>query len=198
MATVTALTLVKKFLYRGDANEEFSNTYHFKGSPPGNDASWDVLTNDVVVLEQKVLDPTVTFVRALGYDSNDVHAIHVYQQNFAIPGPPPTGQFAPPAGAHRMAGDQAFLMRWGTDIVSNPGGKKIYLRKYFHGGWIQDSDPDVIAPELAAAMLNYGELMEGVHGGLRSSAHDLNVVGAFPSSYVTTRTLKRRGKKKKT
>lgn len=196
VATVTRLTLVKKFTYRGDANEEFSNTYWFKSPPPGNDASWTVLMNDVVAQEKKLLASDVTYVRALGHDSDDPTATHVFQYNFAIPGPPPTGTWPlPGGGVHRMAGDQAYVLRWETDALSTKG-KRIYLRKFFHGGAVSTIDPDAIDSTLHAAMLAAGEAIRAIHGGLRSAARDCNVTRTIPLGYVTTRTLKRRGKKK--
>jgi len=197
VATVTGLTLIKQFTYRGQAGEEFSNTYWFKNNPPGGPDNWDVLANDILVIEQRIFPSTVTFSRAIGYDSNDDHAQHVYQTNFAVPGPPPQGTFAATAGDIEMAGDQAACIQWPTDRIAGKG-KRTYLRKFMHAGYVAPGAPaDALSNDYGAALILYGDQMRTQHGGLRSRLNDLNVVGTSVSPWVTTRTLKRRGKKKK-
>ena len=39
------LTLVTQFTYRGDASEEFSNTYWFAGSTPSDPIAWKALSS---------------------------------------------------------------------------------------------------------------------------------------------------------
>jgi len=195
MAAVTGLTLVKSFTYRGDATEEFSNTYHFKNAPPGNDSSWTVLMNDVVTQEKPVFPSWVHFVRAYGYDSDDPKAHHVFAHDFTVPGPPPTGTHV--EAGNRMAGDQAACVRWKTSRL-NSRGKPIYLRKYLHAGFIDTAVADNLNTSYLNALLGYAELQVGVnslHGGLRSRTHDEVVTAGAPISFVTTRTLKRRGRR---
>src|SRR5262252_505980 len=121
MAAVTGLTVVKSFTYRDVPGEEFANTYHFKGPPPGDDASWLVLLNDVVAQERTCYPAAVSWVRSYGYDSDDPAANHVFFHDFNQPGPPPTGSLTAPAGGTLMAGDQAAFMQWGTDGKSTRG-----------------------------------------------------------------------------
>lgn len=192
MAAVTGLTLVKRFPYRGDPLEEFSNTYHFKGGPPGDDPSWTVLMTDVVNLEKPILRPDVLFVRAYGYDSDDPHAHHVFAHDFTVPGPPPAGSSA--LGGNLMAGDQASLVWWKTDKLSSRG-KPIYLRKYFHHGHVDTTSGDNLLASYRAALQNYSTAANLIHGGLRGRRQDSNVVLSDASPFVTTRTLKRRGKR---
>lgn len=195
MATVTGVTLVKKFDYRDTSDEEFSNTYHFKQSPPGNAESWEVLVSDLVAQEKKCFSSEVSYVRAYGYDSNDPHATHVFAKDFVTPGPPPLGTFLPASGSRKMAGDQAAMVEWPTDGKSTRG-KTIYLRKFLHAGFIDGTDADRIegvdyGTALVSAMTNIGFL----YGGLRSAQKDLNVQATLVSGWVTTRTLKHRGKR---
>src|SRR5262252_4640546 len=131
MATATGLTLIKEFPYRGDATEQFSNKYWFKGQPPGDSASWLVLADDVWMHERTLFPTTVKLVHAYGYDNTDANANHVWSYDYAAAGTPPPGTLAPPVGGHLMAGDQAALVEWKTDALSTRG-KMIYLRKYFH------------------------------------------------------------------
>lgn len=198
MATVTGLTLTKTMNYRGDATETFSNTYWFKGPPPGNDASWEVLVNDVLTAEQKIFPASVSFYRALGYDSNDEHAQHVFSKFFASPGPAPSGIYVPNAATEiNIAGDQAVMIEWATDRIGGRG-KRTYLRKFFHEGFASLANTDNIGPDYVDYLIAVCDQLAEIHGGLRSQAHDLNTIANIVSPYVTTRTLKRRGKKKVT
>jgi len=196
MAAVTGLTIVKRFSYRGDNQEEFSNTYHFKSPPPGDDASWMVVLNDVVACEQKINGIGVSFVHAYGYNSDDPNAHHVFQHDFTVPGPPPQGQFT--GTGQLMAGDQAGMVEWKTDQLSSKG-KPIFLRKFHHHGLTDPSAPDNIAASWVTVLTAYAANgpygIQAVHGGLRGRARDCNVIAALISPYVTTRTLKRRGKR---
>jgi len=195
MAAVTGLTTVKRFTYRDNPNEEFSNTYHFKGPPPGDDASWMVLLTDVATHELRLMNPFQHLIRAYGYDSDDPHAHHVFTHDYTVPGPPPAG-----TGAYTgtsMAGDQAALAWWKTDKLSSRG-KPIYLRKFWHGGTMEPGNPDLLDPSYHQLLQTYTLEMQTVHGGLRGRAQDSNVVQQAASTWVTTRTLKRRGKRPRT
>jgi len=197
MASVTGLTLIKSFAYRGDATEEFSNTYHFKNPPPGDDASWTVVMNDAVAKERSCFPAWVLYSRAYGYDSDDPKAHHVFQHDFTIPGPPPGGQH--PEAGNRMSGDQAACVRWRTGRL-NSDGKPIYLRKYLHAGFISPSAADDLEATYKAQLELFGSNTAGIgsiHGGLRSRTHDETVTDGTPIPYVTTRTLKRRGRRPK-
>jgi hypothetical protein len=199
VAAVTGLTLIKRFTYRGDPLEEFSNTYHFKGPPPGDNASWQQLAIDAWNREGLVLPSSVTLVRAYGYDSDDPKAPHVWTLDFTVPGPPPAGQF--PSGPGMMAGDQAACVWWKTSRL-NTRGKAVYLRKYLHSGFIDDLDSNALKATYATALTTFAGTgangIQSVHGGLRSRTHDENVQAAGHVPWVTTRTLKRRGKRPRT
>jgi len=195
MAAVTGLTMIKQFTYRAETQEEWSNTYHFKLGPPGDAPSWQVLANDVWAQEKNVLPNTVHWVRAYGYSSDDPNADHVWQVDNTIPGPPPSGSMAPPV--RPMAGDQAACIWWRLDR-NNSKGKPVYLRKYLHAGGIATTLPDELDPGYGTLLGTYAGNMRGIHGGLRSRSHDDNVTTTNVIPYVTTRTLKRRGKRPKT
>lgn len=195
MAAVTGLTVVKKFPYRGDPNEEFSNTYHFKSLPPGDDASWEVLVSDVVNREKTCFSSNCTYVRAYGYDSDAADAHHVFAKDFAIPGPPPIGTFVAP-GSGRGAGDQAACLWWKSDQLTSKG-KPIYLRKYFHDIWIPALGGDSLDTTYVTALETFVSPagIQSVHGGLRGRERDMNILAAGVIGFATTRTLKRRGKR---
>jgi hypothetical protein len=198
---LTGLTVVKKFTYRGNSNEEFSNQYWFKGPPPGDDPSWTVLMNDVLAQEEPIYPNTVTFVRAYGYNDDSSTANHVFVHDWVAAGTPPKGSYIHTGTA--LAGDQAGLVVWKTDQL-NTRGKPIFLRKYIHAGDMDAGSPDNIASGWFTRLEAYGNGIRPLHGGLTnpSSEHhpggSESVIGVGVSPYVTTRTLKRRGKRPKT
>jgi hypothetical protein len=192
MAAVTTITLVKKFPYRGDPLEEFSNTYSFKGLPPGDAASWSVLVDDLVTIEKKVLLSSTTYTFAYGYNSDNEADHHVYSKDFAVPGPPPVGTLT--STGITMAGDQAACVEWKCLELSSKG-KPIWLRKYLHHGTVDIANNDSIDPTYRTALGVYVPAVQNFHGGLTNRKANRTVTDAFIIPWVTTRTLKRRGKR---
>jgi len=184
--------------YRAETEEEFSNTYHFGTSPPGDDASWTVLMNDVLNQERNIFPATVHFVRAYGYNDDADNAQAVFHHDWTVPGPPPTGALVPPT-ATPFAGDQAALVWWRLD-KKNSRGKWIYLRKYLHHGYATTANPDQVDATYGAALGTYVSNLANVsfHGAIRPRKYTANITGYQASPWVTTRTLKRRGKRPRT
>lgn len=199
MASVCGLTLVKAFDYRGDPNEEFSNTYHFKGAVPSDDTGWMTLMGQAAAAEGHVLPAAVHYTRAYGYDSDDPAAHHVF--SYTWPTTSTTGDYPRDTLQELpIAGDQAAMVWWKTARL-NSRGKPIYLRKYLHGGFIPNTGGDQLSTPYHTALGIFVGLttgMNAVHGGLRSRTHDETIVESAASQWVTTRTLKRRGKRPKT
>lgn len=210
MPAQTGLTIVKKFPYRGDANEEFSNTYWLTGTVPTTDAEWLALFNALVAQEKTVYSADVTVIRGYGYDDNTGHrstdpagttvAPSVWTRDLVAAGATVAGTLVPTGGA-QQAGDCAVWVRWKTSRRTNPGGKAIYLRKYFHDVFatIGGSTADQVLPAQKSALLAFAAKMwDGSFLDARKvTAPGMTdtIVGANASSYVTTRTLKRRGKR---
>jgi len=195
MASVTGLTIVKQFTYRGDGTEEWSNTYHFKNPPPGTAANWDVLRQDAVAKELAALHQDCGVIRVYGYDSDDPKAHHVYAYDYSLAGPLPLGTH--PYVDQKCAGDQAACVEWKTSRL-NSRGKPIYLRKYLHNIEISSSDKDAISTSWQSVLTAYANLttgMNSIYGGLRSRSHDETLTAGHVIPWATTRTLKRRGKR---
>jgi len=88
-------------------------------------------------------------------------------------------------------------VRWGLDRY-NTNGKRVYLRKYFHGGQIHGVNPDTVPAASITGLLAFGnKLMDGTFATSRKICDkDGNTpIGCAVSQYLTTRTLKRRGKR---
>lgn len=188
------ITTIKRFNYRGDPNEEFSNTYHSAAAIPDDDTfrNW---VADIVNEEAKVLLTEVSIIRAYGYADTDKPSNFVW--DFTVtPSDIVPGLF-PATGATITPGDTAYWCRWDTGR-KNSKGKAIYLRKYFHPGLIEPGSNDLLHPTLKAALQTFADTLGGTGpNGFTLAGPD----GQQPpgpneaSTYITTRTLKRRGKR---
>lgn len=188
-----AITTIKRFNYRGDPNEEFSNTYHMTTAP--TDDTFQDLVADVVNAEAKVLLTEVTIIRAYGYDDSDHPA--KWSWDFTVNPTDLVPGLFPPTGATVGPGDTAYWIRWDTGR-KNKRGKAIYLRKYFHPALLEPSLPDTIHPNLKTALLDFGNNMTApLPNGFQLAGPD-GIAPPGPveaSEFYTTRTLKRRGKR---
>lgn len=198
MGALVGITSVKRFTYRGQP-EEFSNTYHFTGAVPADFTAWRALYDALVAQEKTVMPSGVSLIGGYGYDDDaeDAHSVWSVDLTQAPNSPVnSTGNFDPSTAA---PGDAACWVRWKTSR-KNSAGKWIYLRKYFHGVRLAGaSGGDTIAPLQITALNAFGAKMEDgtfLDGRkLRSRTHDETLQGHGVSSYATTRTLKRRGRR---
>lgn len=190
MPDTPSITIVKEFPYRG-VPEQWSNTYHFSGDTPESPGQWKGLADAIWNLERTILDDVVKIYAAYGYEAGN--EVSVWQHNyFDTPGSQTTGTLT---GGHDVPGDCAVWVRWKTD-ERNSKGRPIYLRKYFHG--VTGSDSDAVTGAAQTAMTNYGNAMisGGLFGGIRVCGPQGAVAGEVKvSTFYTTRTLKRRGKR---
>jgi hypothetical protein len=200
MAAVTGLTVIKKFAYRGDATEEFSNQYWFTGAVPASTTAWRALFDALVAEEKKLYRSGVSIIRGYGYGSDVETAPAVYSVDLTqAPNTPVLGNYVSNPTFPLAPGDTAGWVRWKTDRL-NTKGKPIYLRKYFHGVALQSTaGGDAIDATQVTAYSNFGaKLRDGSFldaRTLRSQHHDETLLGHGVSTYATTRTLKRRGKR---
>lgn len=194
MPDTDSITIVKRFTYRG-AQEEWSNTYHLDGTTPTSDAAWRALAVAIHASEKTCYVADVKLVTAYGYEAGNEHSVS--QQDFLTgsnalqPGTLATGSTTFP-----MSGDQAYWVRALVGVSST--GKKVYVRKYFHGGLTLDTNPDAVHPSARTAALAHATLM--LSGSLPGGMKWVAPQGATPTlptvgQWVTTRTLKRRGKR---
>jgi hypothetical protein len=199
MATGIGLTVIKEFTYRGVA-EEFSNHYHLTGSVPANAAAWRTLFDALVAQEKTLYNGGVTVVAGYGYDDDAVTAHAVWSVDLKVsPNTPVAGTFG--GTGRQYPGDTAMWIRWKLDRL-NSKGKAIYLRKYFHGvmgpsapsGIHVDDvlDTQITALQAFATLLSTGAGVGGAH--IRDTGGGA-VVSTGVSTFATTRTLKRRGKR---
>jgi len=199
MAAATGLVLTKRFTYRGDATEEWSNKYWLTGTPPSSPGAWFSLYDEIAALERHCYTPASVIVSAVGYNDNDEHAHAVWTRDNDVEGTPVAGDLVAVPG-QIFAGDQAGMISWKTER-KNSRGKWIYLRKYMHGGNQDQTDPDLIASSTHAAYQTFADaLFNGnLTGGrrIRSQLQDEYLQIADASWFITTRSLKRRGKRPK-
>ena len=194
MPDTQSIVLVKAFTYR-DAYEEFSNRYHFTSSGTSSYQEWKGLADAWIQIEKPTQPPDVSWVRAYCYDAGVDHSI--LQIDYTVP---PNvlvvGTFVDP-GLTRAAGDVAAHIRWDTNTL-NSRGKRIYCRKYMHAVWGEPTDGDQLLGSQKTAFEAFAA--KCIDGTLPQSARYCAPQGAplqapFVDTYLTTRTLKRRGKR---
>ena len=200
MATVVGVTIIKRMTYRGDASEEWSNQYHFTGAVPVDHTAWKALYDALIAQEKTLYLSTCAVVRAYGYDSDADDAVAVDSFDYlaaaaTVPGTASTGTGTYPAG------DQAAWVRWKTSRL-NTKGKPIYLRKYYHGVPTEEDNPttaDTVAAGWITSAQAFGtKMFDGTFldaRTIRSRLHAETILNRGVSMYITTRTLKRRGKR---
>lgn len=188
------VTSIKTFTYRGAA-EEWSNQYRFVGDAPSSEADWRSLVDDLVALEAPMLSDRVSIVRALCYEDIDDDSVYTYDLTHfagAVPGA------LDHTDAGNQAGDDALTVRWSTGRRTSTG-KPIYLRKYYHGVMSSTAtDGDDVWSTMATAAGTFAAAVLASSGdwpGLADVDGDAPPGGYFVDPYVTTRTLKRRGRR---
>ncbi|HMJ97611.1 MAG TPA: hypothetical protein VK486_17315 [Thermoleophilaceae bacterium] len=194
MPDTPSITLVKRFIYRG-VFEEWSNTYHFSGTTPTNDAGWVALGDAIWTSEKTCYTSDHARVKMYGYEAGNEHSI--FQRDYVAEAlPVVAGTLGVASTDQKMSGDQAAWIRGLVGLSSR--GKKVYVRKYLHGGTCKLASPDEIAVGYKSALNQHASTMVGgtLPGGAKWCGPQGAVVGALNSStFVTTRTLKRRGKR---
>jgi hypothetical protein len=183
--------------YRGDTTEEWSNKYWLTGTPPNTSADWRTLFDAMVNLEHTCYTARSVVVSGIAYDDNSDGAHAVWTVDLAALGQTVPGALTEAAG-HDFAGDQVGVVEWRTNR-KNSRGKWIYLRKYFHSGIEDFTDPDLIAGTTKG---NYTAFASHLFLGdttmarkIRSQKQDEDLASHQVSDFTTTRTLKRRGRR---
>jgi hypothetical protein len=194
MAPTPSLTIVKTMPYRG-SNEEWTNTYHFDGGDPANDAEWKALADAVIAEEKAIYLSDTVIVRALGHNAGS--SVHAWAYDYEAASEEVAGTLVKGTREVR-SGDTAAWVRWSTTQLTLKG-KPIYLRSYFHRGLAPDGgEGDALETNYKAALQAYGDAWLDILGDdSRHRAGPNGAVGqtALASTYFTTRTLKRRGKR---
>lgn len=190
------VTMVNSFLYRGNP-EEWSQTYHFTGSAPANHAAWVDLVNGLQTILKDTLTDRVDFIRAYCYTDTDNDSVTTVEAAELSTGT--TGTFST-SSVPVAPGDAASWMRWKTSRT-NTHGHAVYLRKYFHSvilsGETDDTQDSIASGLISQMQTSAGYIQDGLGDwpGLAGPAGDETFLSNAVSSFVTTRTLKRRGRR---
>lgn len=196
MATAVGLVIVKRFDYRGDPNEEWSNKYWLTGPVPADFTAWKVLADGLIAEEKTCYSAQTRVTRVYGYDDNATDANSVWSYDYGLAAEEIPGTLVSAAGI-RFAGDQAGRSYWKT-ARKTERGKWVYLSKFFHDGFVNAVDTDAVSTETVAA---YNAFALGLADGtfnnrmIRSQAQEEQLQNWGADQWVTTRTLKRRGKR---
>jgi hypothetical protein len=195
------ITVTKTFTYRGEA-ELWSGSYHLTDHPV-DPTAWGDLAGAISVWERPCFTADVVPWAYLGYENSDdpsVWGALASDLSISVPGTLAVGS------DQYMAGDQASTFGIKTGLFSTKG-KPIWLRKYFHGGVVAAADPaDYIGMGLNSALSDFtahliDDEMGLTSGDTGSPIYYADKSGRRPDgparvdSFVTTRTLERRGKR---
>lgn len=200
MAAALGVTLVKRMTYRGDTTEEWSNKYWLTGVAPATPTEWKSLYDAFIALEKTLYLGTSSIIRAYGYNSDAPDAIAVDSFDYLAAGAAVAGTMTTGTGTY-PAGDQAAWIRWKTSRRTIKG-KPIYLRKYYHSVPTAESSPttaDNVGPNFATAAGTFATTLQttgvGGFGTITGRGHVDTILGHAASTFMTTRTLHRRGKR---
>jgi hypothetical protein len=206
-APTTVLTVIKRFTYRGDANEEYSNTYALTGSTPTDSTAWRTLFDALVTQEKTLYKNDVFVIGGYGYDHLELDAdgdswrtpTAIWAVDLTVAPNAPVAGTGVYGSTYALSGDTSNWIRWGLNRM-NTKGKRVYLRKYFHPGYADATQPhlDNSSPGWVTAADAFGtKLTDGsfASGRLITDHLGTSIVGHAVGPYVTTRTLKRRGKR---
>jgi hypothetical protein len=144
--------------------------------------------------ERKVIRPTSELVRAYGYVAGTENS--VAQIDYSLPGVPGMPSTGANGFGDRPAGDQAVWIR--AKVGMSSSGKKVYIRKYYHDVGVQTGGGDAVHPNgLPLLQALAVKLISGTMAGGFEWVAPQGANGSEPnrSSFMTTRTLKRRGRR---
>lgn len=190
----SGITVIQSFTYRGAA-EEWSNKYHFQGDPPSDPAGWRDLCDAFITQLKAILTDVNTIVRVQCYEDTDNPAVYTY--DLAAFGGVVAGTYVTGSSADLLeAGDTAGLIRWNTGRTSTRG-KPIYLFKYYHGVMHESGTVDELRHSLKSAYATFANAIRTATGDWPGLADKTGTepVGYLAETYLTTRTLKRRGRR---
>jgi hypothetical protein len=199
MAAQSSLTIIKKFPYRG-ADEEYSNTYHFGDGTPADSAAWKTFADAVIAAEKAALLDYTTIIRAVGHKAGVTVADWEY--DYEAHSASVAGTFA--HGSNPIEpGDVAAWIRWPTSAKSMKG-KPIFLRSYFHNVLPNGTTSpawDTLHTGMKTALETYGNawvsgFSDGTNTYVRRGPNGATGGTALASTYLTTRTLERRGRRR--
>lgn len=195
MAATAALVVIKDFLYRG-VREEYSNRWHLEGdSLPTSYATFTSFVDTWVVAEKPTVPSTTRFLRALWYPAGDDDALYSYDISVGGTVTFPPGTLSVGTGV-KTPGDVAAIIKHMT--VKRARGKPVYLMHYIHDVLADSGGGDALFAAQRTAMNTFAtKLYNGTLSGTAKlcapDGSDVSSGGA--NQYLTTRTLKRRGKR---
>jgi hypothetical protein len=153
------------------------------------------LVDALAAAEKTIYPSSVKIVRAYCYTDTTQDA--VASVDYTALGAEIAGTLTT-TGQTQEAGDCAVWVRWAT-AKHNSKGKTVYLRKYFHPAFTDTGTVDATSTNQKTALKGFGDQCNGTVlpiTGFTICGPDGTAAGtATACSFVTTRTLKRRGKR---
>jgi hypothetical protein len=200
MTAMASITIQKTFKYRGQ-DEVWSNTYHFDNAGPTTQAKWKALADAIIASEKTCWTSATAATQAWGHQAGVKTRDWFY--DYLANSASVAGTMSS-AGGIMQAGDTAVWLRWPTSQLTSRG-KPIYLRSYFHDAWSGGSNRTNIDQILAgqkSALETYGAawitgFSDGTVTHHRAGPNGaIGLATSLASTYLTTRTLERRGRRR--
>lgn len=192
--SVFKVILVKRGMWRG-ANEEWSNGYHFSGTAPADRAGAEAFFTSLFNLEKNFYADTQRLVQAYFYENPEGNST-IGKDYRTLPATGLLGTATALSTGTTLSLEQSSIVKARCGYTSK--GKPRYVMKYFHGIRANGADPDKVA--WAAAGTLDPLLVQFTNGTLPGGAALCRPDGQVCETPVahpllTTRTLKRRGKR---
>lgn len=194
---VFRVIIVKSAEWR-NTQEEFSNGYYFNGTKPSNRSEAEAFFMALWNVEKEFSNQLITLAQGYYYEDPTVDKPHVtigrdYRGENIQYG---SGGIASSSGGQQTSLEQCGLMKARCGYMKN--GRVRYVNKYYHGVSAKQSDADA-ANWVASATLatKLAKFTDGTLPGGAKLCRPDGLVCETPqvSPWITTRTLKRRGKR---
>lgn len=198
-----SIILVKQMLYRGKL-EEWSNRYHFTGQALTTLGDYTNTWEEIATSEKRCYRPDVSIIRVYGYKPGVAHATYVTDLSLSGSTPIPGTLTQDSDASAYTAGDQSLWIR--AHVGQAVNGRSVYVRKYFHGGFLTTTDKDQPDPAWSTACTGHANTMvagvasgavwssPGVLAGNPGGPKDpIQAVTPIVSQWVGIRQLRRRG-----
>lgn len=195
------ITLIKSTPYRAEAEEEWSNTYHFSGTEPGNATEWEAFGLAVWAVEGMFLYAVggkSHLTRLYGYSPGSDAAVYVgdLTAGGTSPGVVPAGGGMNHTGPVPQDLSVCALLKFQCGLSAKTG-KPRYIMKYLHDQGTGTGTGDATGGASGAGVAALGTMYDAsLPGGAVLCAPDgTHATSGVLAPYYTTHQIKRRGKR---
>jgi hypothetical protein len=122
MAATGSIRIVKTIPFKG-GTKDWSNRFHFDGTLPPDDATWEILADNIVDIEKNLIPSNSTIIKAIGYGPTT--DVPVFQKDYTTAG------LTSFSGLYPQAPEVVALWKW-TTAKRSTKNHPVYLFNYWH------------------------------------------------------------------